>query len=64
MSGARRHSWGEPERFVNKTERTCCRCDVVKVTRHEPFERSWVEFWRDGDRLQCQGTPPCEGGRE
>ena len=61
---ALRHSWGEPVRFVHKTERSCVRdgCDIVKVTRHDG-DMPWIEFWRDGERLEVDKTPACEGER-
>lgn len=58
------HRWGEPVRFLHKTERSCLRdgCEAVKVSRHEGDEH-WVEFWRDGERIDREDgrTPPCEG---
>lgn len=55
-----RHSWGEPNRFVHKTERLCLHpgCNLVKVTRHEG-EEHWVEWWRDGTRIRTERTPAC-----
>ncbi|MGD9766789.1 MAG: hypothetical protein AB7U62_04020 [Pseudolabrys sp.] len=55
-----RHSWCEPVRFPLKTERECRQCDVVRVTRHEPGERAWQEFWKHGTRIKCDRTPPCD----
>ncbi len=60
---ALRHARGEPVRFVHKTERQCCRCGLVKVTRHEGDEH-WVEFWRDEEKVAQPHhgrvlTPPC-----
>lgn len=51
-------------RFPFKTERECRRCGLIRVTRHEVGERvvPWVEFWRDGVRLEVCGTPACEPG--
>jgi hypothetical protein len=62
-----RHAWPrEPVRFVNKSERQCCRCGLVKVTRHEPAARPphWTVFWMNGARLDdgstpTPPTPPC-----
>lgn len=56
-----RHRWGEPVRFPYKTERTCVACGVVKVTRHEPGEQPWLEFYRGLERIPCERTPPCKG---
>lgn len=54
-----RHSWGAPQRFPYKTERSCVNgCGIVKVTKHEGV-RPWIEFWRDGERIEGEGTPPC-----
>lgn len=67
----RRHRWGDPQRFehptrpdISKTERPCIHpgCNIVRVTRHESNEH-WVEFWKDGERIECDGTPECEGVR-
>lgn len=56
-----RHSWGDPVRFEFKTERTCTKCGITKVTRHEPGVRPWLEFFRDLERIQCELTPACSG---
>ena len=56
---AKRHRWGEPSRFQYKTERECVVCKIVKVTRHEPGENAWLEFYRDGERIACERTPEC-----
>jgi hypothetical protein len=53
-----RHQWGEPARFVYKTERVCLRCGLCKVTRHEPAS-TWIEWWRGVDRIQTERTPAC-----
>jgi hypothetical protein len=59
-----RHRWGAPQRFPFKTERECLRgCGIVRVTRHEAeggHDVHWTEFWRDGEQLPGEGTPPCE----
>lgn len=60
-----RHSWPDEltVRFVQKTERTCAKCGLVKVTRHEPHPPyHWIEFWRDGEQIKrfSGSTPPCE----
>ncbi len=55
-----RHRWAEPDRSnVYKTERTCIHCGLVKVTRKEPREH-WIEFWRNGERIEADATPPCD----
>lgn len=63
------HRWGEKVRFplANKSEKACLRCDVVKVGRHESQagrEVHWHEFWRDGERIRCDATPPCDARLE
>lgn len=55
-----RHSWADPVRFPNKTERACVLCGIVKVTRHEPGVQPWLEFFRGLERIQCERTPRCE----
>ena len=55
---ASHHSWSDKVAYLNKSERECRRCGLVKVTRHEGL-RSWVEWWREGERLASEVTPPC-----
>jgi hypothetical protein len=57
-----RHSWRQPVRFPHKTERECSRCGLIRVTRHDAGESAipWVEFWKEGSRLDVRGTPTCE----
>jgi hypothetical protein len=66
MTERRTHRWGEPQRFLHKTERECQRdgCGVIRVSRHEGTEH-WVEFWRNEERIEAPDdrTPPCEGSR-
>ena len=59
-----RHRWAD--RVVvsaNKTERECLHCGLIKVSRRE-FEGGrdvyWTEFWRDLEKIECDGTPACE----
>lgn len=63
-----RHKWGEKTRFGNyKSEKQCLRCETVLVSRHEHEggrPRHWKEFWRDEERIYCDGTPPCDARRE
>lgn len=68
----KRHRWGDAQRFINearpdisKTERPCIHpgCNIIRVTRHESGEH-WVEFWKDGERIDCERTPVCEGGEK
>jgi hypothetical protein len=60
--GRARHSWGDPIRRTYHTERCCRKCAIVKITRHEPGVLPWVEFERDGARIDSARTPPCDGG--
>jgi hypothetical protein len=55
-----RHRWADPVRYPYKTERSCMLCQIVKVTRHEPDRHPWLEFYRYGERIVCERTPPCE----
>jgi len=57
------HRWGD--RYADdphNTFRTCVKCALVKVTRHEPgnFPEHWTEYERDGARFQSATVPPCE----
>jgi hypothetical protein len=59
------HRWnGDPVRpDLNNMLRTCGKCGLVQITRHEPENRPqhWVEFHRDGKRVDVDGkTPVCE----
>lgn len=57
-----KHRWGEPRRFLHKTERECLHCGLVKVTRHEsdgPRDVRWTEFYRGLDQVDATGTPAC-----
>jgi hypothetical protein len=55
-----RHDWTAiaPKRYPFKTERECARCGLIKVTRHEN-DRHWIEFWKDGEKVEGKATPPC-----
>jgi hypothetical protein len=43
-----------------RTERTCARCGLVKITVHPPRGLAWRE-WRtpEGQTMQLDATPPC-----
>lgn len=61
-----RHRWDSPVRpDLNNTFRSCSKCGLVKLTRHEPDNnpRHWAEFEIDGQKVQIGGTstPPCGG---
>lgn len=53
-----RHSWGDPLRLEYRTERSCRRCGMMKVTVHEQI--IWTEFHRDGQQIEHDRTPPCD----
>ena len=59
-----RHRWGEKVVFPHKSERECRNgCGIVKVGRSESEGGRavyWSEFWRDGEKIGCAGTPVCE----
>lgn len=58
-----RHAWDAPVRpDLNNTFRTCRKCGLVKVTRHEDDNnpRHWIEFERDGAKVSAAKTPVCE----
>jgi len=58
-----RHSWkGEPVRTEHRTERTCGRCGMLRVTRHEAT--IWTEWYRDGRQIESERTPPCDARLE
>jgi hypothetical protein len=61
MSDSTRHKWGKRVPLQNRTERHCTRCGLVRVTRHEPNERPWIEWERDGARVNSELTPMCDG---
>lgn len=47
---------------IGKTERECRNgCGIVKLTIHPGGSaRAWQEFWRNGERIDCERTPACE----
>lgn len=59
----RKHSWGEPLRpDLNNTLRTCRKCGLLRITRHEPDNdpRHWTEFEMEGRKVVADKTPVCE----
>jgi hypothetical protein len=55
-----RHKWSDPTRYLYKTERECRNgCGIVKVTQHPGFVQPWQEFYRDGELIATEATPPC-----
>jgi len=64
MTQSTRHRWGKPNRLAQKTERECTRnCGTIKVTMHPDGREGrehWVEFWKDGEKIEGKGTPVCE----
>ena len=57
-----RHKWGDPFRTIERTNRTCPKCGIIKVTRHDGDGLPWVEYYRDDHRIITENnrTPPCE----
>lgn len=58
-----RHSWGEPVRpDHHNTLRTCKKCGLIKITRHEDDNnpRHWIEFEREGRLITARPAPKCE----
>jgi hypothetical protein len=60
------HRWNDPNRDdLNYTYRTCKKCQVVQITRHEPDnwpETSWKEWDIPGKpRYASTKVPPCTG---
>lgn len=58
-----KHAWESPVRNdPNNTFRTCRKCGIVRITRHEPdnFPPHWQEFERDGAKVNAKPTPACE----
>lgn len=55
-----RHRWSAPSRTEHDTNRTCERCGLIRVTRHEPNALPWTEWYRDGQRVPAAKTPACE----
>lgn len=59
----RRHRWGFKAVYPHKSERECLHgCGIVKVTHHQAEggrDVHWTEFWRDGEKIEGEGTPAC-----
>jgi hypothetical protein len=58
-----KHRWSDRlEDGANTTRRTCQRCGMLKITRHEPdnWPPHWVEFEFEGRRVPAVKTPVCE----
>lgn len=68
MSVNKRHRWDEKVVFLLKTERSCKNgCGITMVTHHEcegGRDLYWTDFWRDGAKIECEGTPVCEAVME
>lgn len=67
MSVSIRHRWGEKTRFAEKTERQCARCEMFKVGLKQDVGFRIVystQFFRDGEQIDCKGTPPCDARLE
>ena len=59
------HRWPDEHKVVvdhTTTRRTCPKCGLVKITRHEPDNDPphWTEWERDGRKFKSILTPPCE----
>lgn len=58
-----KHRWNEPVRpDLNNTFRSCSKCGLIKITRHEPDNepRHWIEFEMEGRKITATKTPICE----
>jgi len=55
-----RHRWSDPYRTEHETNRSCIKCGLIRVTRHEPGHLPWSEWWRDGLKVEATATPACE----
>jgi hypothetical protein len=67
MSRSTTHRWADAIRYdPHSTTRTCVRCGMLKITRHEPgnFPPHWVEFERDGFKIGGASTPVCVEGAQ
>lgn len=53
-----RHRWSDPDRRAHETIRTCVKCGILKITRHEHPEH-WTEFWNVDQRVDSSNTPAC-----
>jgi hypothetical protein len=59
------HRWTAPVRpDLNTTFRSCSKCGLIKVSRHEPDNtpRHWVEYEIEGRRFVSPTMPSCEPG--
>lgn len=57
------HRWSNPLRpDLNDTLRTCGKCGLVKISRHEPDNQPqhWTEFEMEGRKIPAVKTPICE----
>lgn len=57
------HRWNDPIYEDHATtRRSCKKCPIVKVSRHEPDNDPphWLEWERDGLRFQSSKTPVCD----
>ena len=58
-----KHRWNDPIRpDMNNTYRSCSKCGLIKITRHEPDNRPphWIEFEIEGRKISADKTPVCE----
>ncbi len=59
------HRWGDKRTYLNKSEKDCVRCGVTMASFSQPspdgpIDVRWKEFWRDGEQIRCEATPPCQ----
>lgn len=59
-----RHSWSERYPLdVHHTFYRCWNCGLMRITRHESQNGHavhWVEWRRNGKRIESKNTPACE----
>lgn len=54
-----KHSWDKPYRETYRTTRTCTKCGMQMVTRHDG-PMPWIEFWLDNAQIKSKTRPPCQ----
>ena len=60
-----RHRWGKRIPCgPRKSEKECARCGTVRASMHGINDHGqqdhWKEFWRDGELISRNKTPPCD----
>lgn len=64
------HKWGDPKRIpasestdgCERSERTCTKCPLVRITVHPPKGLPYRKWRHAGEEMQLDHTPPCVGG--